>query len=377
MRAFTALATALVLAACNGGGGGGDDSDAAVDAIEPIGFDVEVHPDGARLWLRVPIDSTGPECQPAPHFPQVGECVLRLAPMACDPTTTCLHRVAIERNGIELGAAADLAAWWHSLWIAAPLTDGPAELVIDGCGATHRIPLPAARTVRPTLTDLVATSSNLISGTIAPTDGATYSMAVAEGGMAVPAHECRRSPPDVFAMGTSWNGPSQLTVSSVIDHPQLDTPWGPAYIWSIESAPPRTFIVPRFWSDSEVEIVPEFPPTTVTVLVDGSPYPEALRWEWRVVSTPSGFRHHLNGSNLVRITAGDTTDQVSVLFVTMGGFYNATIPHVVPANDVEFSVADDGRFELGFGPITVNGASPRTFAFSMTWNHPLVARPIP
>jgi hypothetical protein len=344
----------------------------AVDAPEPLTpfeIDVELQPSAAQLWFR------DVETRACWHgiFPRPGECNISADPAdaTCGLTLTCLRRVAIERDGVVLGEAEVVPS--HVLSIQAPPTDGPSELVIDGCGASQRIPLPAASTAVPALTD-VWTNGGAVLGTLMSVTGASSTMASMQDrlGDRMVCHEADPSTWRVFVSGSLGD----LTVASVTASAPLDTPWGRAYVWSIASRMPQRIVIPGSYG-TEWQINPETSPTW-SLLKDGSPTSlGATSWTWRYVETAAGPRHRLNGGT-VTYNAGESTDTMSVLFLQGGGYWTGSFPHVVPTNEVEFSAADDGLFELVVGPVTLTSNSTPTttaaFTLTMTWNHPLVAR---
>mgnify|MGYP000872345717 CR=1 FL=1 len=178
----------------------------------------------------------------------------------------------------------------------------------------------------------------------------------------------------------SWPAP-ELRVAAIRRFEASMTPWGTADVWTMSYASPPTELtsVAKLGSD-RWRVRPTAPPTW-SVWVDGEPFVDQ-RWtglSWELVTTPGGPRHQLASGDYFVYEAGATEDRLRVLLTN--GWHAATIPHVAPSNELLFSVADDGRFELAVGPVTLtNEAEPslmRELAFTVTWDHAVVPRPAP
>ncbi|HUQ01411.1 MAG TPA: hypothetical protein VM261_02900 [Kofleriaceae bacterium] len=370
MRALATMAAMSLGAACGGAGEAGPD--AGGDYEGRFDIDVVVDSWGVGLWLR----DTDPSCEPEEHFPHVGQCEQYGDGFGCSgPFDPCPRRVAVERDGVVLGEIAGFGWPMGDQLRLDPLPE-TADLVIERCGVVHRVPLPLQRPDPPVLTDLT-TDGVETSGTVttsAGTSGIVTSVNFGLGG-----ESCHS------ANGTSWRAafptaPGDLDVAAVREAAPSDSPWGTVRLWSRSRSPSIGVVWPTEVAPDRWRIgVPQ--PPTWNVEVDSEPFVD-MRWSglaWEVVMTADGPRHQLTSGAYFVYEAGATTDNLRVLLTN--GWHTATVPHVVPSDELAFSLGDNGHFQLALGPVTMtnenNPSLTRTLAFTVAWDHPVVPRPEP
>jgi hypothetical protein len=326
-------------------------------------IDVAVSASEAQIWLSDPA-----LCEAKP-FPRPDSCSIEPAEPSCALAPPCLERVAIERDGVVLGVA---QLGEPSLAIQASLASGESELVVEGCGASRRLALPAASAEVPVLTD-VATDGDTVFGTIMPTSRATSTLASMQGPAG--ALTCHATNPDSWHLSSN-DYPGNLTISSVTETAPRSTPWGTAHVWLLARRPAQPIVVPM---PAGAEWDLDMRPPIARLRANGATtYPTTS--QWRIITTATGLRHQFvfDGAHaqVTRYAAGELMDSMTDM-TPMAGSFSGSFAHVSPTNELDLSVSGDGQFELAVGPVMLTGTATYSFELLVSGSHPLVARIAP
>lgn len=368
-----AAATPLValVAACG--------AEAPPEVIARFDIDIVVSYSTVTLRLR---DVSQPICEPDQYFPRPGECAAYTDTDSCGTgdRDVCLTRVAVERDGFEL-ASGELRSWFHSIQIVDPeeslFTRGEVELVIEGCGGDLRVPLGAPTTAPPRLTDLTIDGS-YVRGWVAPTGatGTWASLANGGGGEACqePSDRTWRVRPLV-----TFDSRADLYLGAIVGTPSITTPWGDGFIWRETLAPDApTIALPTRngdgWDVSERQNI-----DAILSLDGGTPtFAGSSQSTWGMHQTGADVLVHANLGSISYV-AGETMDTLSLSRID--GRFVGTFPHVTPTNDLDLALAGDDRVVIAIGPVTLthesNPALTHQVSVELSWEHPLVPRPVP
>ncbi|KAB2888472.1 MAG: hypothetical protein F9K40_20475 [Kofleriaceae bacterium] len=251
------------------------------------------------------------------------------------------------------------------------------DLVIERCSESYRMTLPPPVTEAVIVTD-ITTDGDSYRGTVTTPAGTTGTHAETRYGLG--GRACHTASTERWTVGAD-PAPGMLHVGAIRAHEPVTTPWGVADVWTLARSPTTSVLVPLTELAPGRWRVGVTTPPTWSVWVDGEPFVDQ-RWQglaWELLMTPDGPLHQLTGGAYFVYEAGATTDRLRVLLTN--GWHSADLPHVTPSNELAFSLADDGRFELAVGPVTLTNESEpsltRELAFTVAWDHAVIPRPVP
>jgi hypothetical protein len=370
VRAVAVLAI-LAAAACSRDG---DDDDDATPIPTSFDLDVVIGDSGVELWLR---NFAEFPCSPAEQFPRPGECAEYTDAFGCTGNrAACFTRIALERDGVELDTVSfDL--WVNAFWLshADLFAGGDVDVVLEGCGAEHRIPINRVAAQAPTLIDLT-TDGTLLHGTTNPT-GTTGTVAELSGSF--DGRACHQASDDAwqFTPGEYIAHRADLWLASIVEAPTLATPWGEARVWNRTWRTASTPILVPSISSGAWELDDRQEITTRTTVDGGTPAASGLLATWGFRQIANGARIYVLGGNFEYV-AGETTDTLTIDLID--GRFTGTFPHVAPTNDLDMALAGDNHVAITIGPITVTHESMPALTHQITldlaWDHPLVPRPV-
>jgi len=357
------LAIALTCAGCGGADVAADAG--APDSIStaPLEIDVVVTPAWHSLGAAVFLHEPARPCECANDWPAMGECAYNSDAIDCDcrpAPGACVQSVWIESDGEVVSEGLDQYSVnsWRSYIPDEQLTPGRRfELVIEGCGASARLPLPTTDLPTATPGELVLEGSELAlywssddagSATVASCD--SDCMQPFTGRTVLQNSPC------------SWQ--RNQSVIFLAGGDPISTPLGTGRIWyGTERRSDEGIVYPRpvdagRWALTDARH-DHFPPAAVTVVVDGVEDRGEMRVD-EVSLDPAADDPSATLMLAGEIELTDTVWELSLIATPMvdrlsvrprgDAAYYVTLPHVIPKDPIELGSFEPERYVVRFGP---------------------------
>jgi hypothetical protein len=345
--------------------------------------------DPVHAWLSMYPREQQRECLCNAEWPPLDECVEvhEQGECTCWPhPATCLDSIRAERDGAVIGGGSAFIPGYVSFDLPELEDDSETtELVLDGCGGSARVPLPAEPILVPQVDTIAFTDDEVLLTWTSPSPHGEVSVwCTSEGnatGCVLPATSPARIPRDELCDSISF---------AVVDGgDSVDTELGTVRVWRQHAINSFNAVYFPEQLDGGRRGLPTnaFSPQTsnieanVELLVDGGGVERvAVVIEASVVLGPdvdSSLAFTALVEHRFELIAGATTDRLRVSID--GDWYAGEVAHVDPDDGIDIGHYRDELYSIDIGPVTLinesNANETAEASLAIDWNMGIVARP--